>query len=70
MGKESEGAMRLEPLTERESEIVLLMADGHRYESVGNQLGISEMTVRRHTANISKRIHTKRYWVPRDGGAQ
>jgi DNA-binding CsgD family transcriptional regulator len=69
--------MKIEPLTQRETEIVRLMAEGHRYESVANQLGISEQTVRRHTANISKRIHTnsavetvawyyKRCWVPRD----
>lgn len=68
--------MKLGPLTERESEIVLLLADGHRGTSAAQQLGISYETIRRHINNIMNKLGTnsandviswyyKKYWMPK-----
>jgi DNA-binding NarL/FixJ family response regulator len=37
-----------EPLTAREDEVVDLLCDGHNNESIANQLGISEETIKVH----------------------
>jgi NarL family two-component system response regulator LiaR len=68
--------MTLGPLTKRESEVVLLIADGHRQESISNQLGISIETVKVHVYNICGKLRAnstlevvtwyyKEYWQPK-----
>lgn len=68
--------MKLRPLTPRESEIVLLLADGHRGTSVAQQLNISYETVRRHLTNVYNKLgfnsandliawYYKTYWQPK-----
>jgi LuxR family maltose regulon positive regulatory protein len=42
----------IEPLSNRELEVLCLMADGHKYDEVANLLVISVNTVRHHTRNI------------------
>ena len=43
--------------TERESEILKLIAQGHSNEEIGQQLFISERTVRTHVSNILAKLH-------------
>lgn len=68
--------MRLGPLTPRETEIALLIADGHRGESVANQLHVEISTVKRHISNITMKLginsslevaawYYKTYWQPK-----
>lgn len=68
--------MTLGPLTERETTVVLLSADGHRAESVANQLDISIDTVKRHLRNVMLKLHVnstveivswyyKTHWTPK-----
>jgi DNA-binding NarL/FixJ family response regulator len=47
---------RLVELTEREREILRLLADGQRYEEIGKQLFIAPETVRTHVRNAMKRL--------------
>jgi DNA-binding NarL/FixJ family response regulator len=49
--------MRLGPLTKRETEIVLLMAEGHRRESIANQLDVKSYTVTQHMKNILRKLN-------------
>ncbi len=44
-------------LTERQAEVLGLVAAGHTYKEVAAQLGLSERTVRYHMAEIMDRLH-------------
>lgn len=44
-------------LTERETEILLLMVDGLDYRKIAEQLFISPLTVRTHTSRIYEKLH-------------
>jgi DNA-binding NarL/FixJ family response regulator len=44
-------------LTERELEVLRLVASGLTYKEVGNRLALSERTVRYHMAEIMERLH-------------
>jgi DNA-binding NarL/FixJ family response regulator len=47
---------RLE-LTQREADVLLLLADGHTYEAIGRRLEISPETVRTHLQKASERLN-------------
>lgn len=68
---------RIEPLTPRETEIVLLLADGYRHYSAACVLNVSIGTLKRHLSNISAKVcanssveivawYYKTYWVPKE----
>ncbi len=44
-------------LTEQETRLLRLLADGHNYESAGGQLGISVNTVRKHVRSVYQKLH-------------
>lgn len=44
-------------LSDRELQVVRLVAQGHNHVSAGKELGISEFTVRRHKHNAMKRLN-------------
>ena len=46
-----------EPLTERELEIIKLVAQGLANKEIANQLEIAERTVRTHVSNILEKLH-------------
>jgi NarL family two-component system response regulator LiaR len=46
-----------EPLTEREREVLKLVANGLSNQQVADQLAISEVTVRTHVSNILEKLH-------------
>lgn len=50
-------ARSVEPLTEREVEVLRLVAQGQSNREIGNQLTISEGTVRTHVSNILGKLH-------------
>lgn len=47
----------VEPLTEREVEVLRLVAQGQSNREIGEQLVISEATVRTHMSNILSKLH-------------
>jgi DNA-binding NarL/FixJ family response regulator len=49
----------LETLTERETEILQLLAKGFRYKEIGDQLNISIATVRTHIHNIYEKLQVQ-----------
>src|SRR5882724_7100796 len=49
--------MRSEPLTEREAEVLQLLAGGKSNKDIGTQLFISEFTVKGHLRNIFAKLH-------------
>lgn len=48
------------PLSEREREVLLLVARGHTYREIGTQLFIAEKTVENHVRNILGKLHLNR----------
>lgn len=46
-----------EPLTERESEILQLIVDGHTNKEIAHTLFISEKTVKNHVTNLLRKLH-------------
>jgi NarL family two-component system response regulator LiaR len=46
-----------DPLTERELEVLRLVAQGHSNQEIANRLTISEATVRTHVSNILSKLH-------------
>jgi DNA-binding NarL/FixJ family response regulator len=57
MAKASSGA---QPLSEREREVLQLVARGHTYKEIGNRLFIAEKTVENHVRNILGKLHLSR----------
>lgn len=45
------------PLTERETEVLTLLAEGLSYKMVADRLGLSFHTVSTHTKNIYEKLH-------------
>jgi DNA-binding NarL/FixJ family response regulator len=45
------------PLSEREKEVLILLADGLSYKMVADRLGLSFHTVNTHTKNIYEKLH-------------
>lgn len=48
------------PLSEREREVLQLVARGHTYKEIGGQLFIAEKTVENHVRNILGKLHLNR----------
>lgn len=44
-------------LTEQETRLVRLLADGRDYESAGRELGITVNTVRKHVRSVYQKLH-------------
>ncbi|MEP0775789.1 MAG: response regulator transcription factor [Acidobacteriota bacterium] len=44
-------------LSEQETRLVRLLADGHNYESAGRELGITVNTVRKHVRSVYQKLH-------------
>lgn len=44
-------------LTEQETRVVRLLADGHNYESTGRELGITVNTVRKYVRSVYQKLH-------------
>jgi DNA-binding NarL/FixJ family response regulator len=57
MAKQATGA---NPLSEREREVLQLVARGHTYKEIGAQLYIAEKTVENHVRNILGKLHLSR----------
>jgi DNA-binding NarL/FixJ family response regulator len=57
MSKQSTG---VEPLSEREREVLQLVARGHTYKQIGAELFIAEKTVENHVRNILGKLHLNR----------
>jgi DNA-binding NarL/FixJ family response regulator len=48
------------PLTERERQVLQLVARGHTYKEIGTELGISPKTAENHVRNILGKLHLSR----------
>lgn len=57
MVKQSTG---MQPLSEREREVLQLVARGHTYKEIGGNLYIAEKTVENHVRNILGKLHLNR----------
>ena len=57
MAKQSGG---LQPLSDREREVLQYVARGHTYREIGEQLFISQKTVENHVRNILGKLHLNR----------
>jgi DNA-binding NarL/FixJ family response regulator len=57
MSKQSSG---VEPITEREREVLQLVARGHTYKQIGAELFIAEKTVENHVRNILGKLRLSR----------
>ena len=57
MSKQATGA---NPLSEREREVLQLVARGHTYKEIGRELTIAEKTVENHVRNILGKLHLNR----------
>jgi two-component system NarL family response regulator len=55
--KGEKGAEEKECLTERQKEVLMLVATGLTYKEVGTRLSLSEATVRYHMAEIMEKLH-------------
>ncbi len=49
--------LSLDPLTDREVEVLRLLAQGKSNRDIAEQLVITEMTVRTHVSNILSKLH-------------
>ena len=49
-----------DPLTERERQVLQLVARGHTYRELGGELGISPKTAENHVRNILGKLHLSR----------
>jgi LuxR family maltose regulon positive regulatory protein len=56
MKRQGSGSELVEPLSEREIEVLQLIATGYKYQEVAEQLMISLNTVRHHTKNIYSKL--------------
>ena len=56
MNNEFSSLDRPDPLTERETEILRLMAGGYSNEEIANSLGVAEGTVKNHVSNILSKM--------------
>jgi DNA-binding NarL/FixJ family response regulator len=57
LAKQSGGAS---PLTDRERQVLQLVARGHTYAEIGRELGISAKTAENHVRNILGKLHLTR----------
>ena len=57
ISKEATGS---QPLSEREREVLQLVARGHPYKEIGAELFIAEKTVENHVRNILAKLHLNR----------
>jgi NarL family two-component system response regulator LiaR len=53
----SEHQLSNDPLTQRELEVLRLIAQGHENKEIAEQLVVSEATVRTHVSNILSKLH-------------
>jgi DNA-binding NarL/FixJ family response regulator len=56
----SKAAGPMQPLSEREREVLQYVARGHTYREIGEQLYIAEKTVENHVRNILGKLHLNR----------
>ena len=56
----SKSATGANPLSDREREVLQLVARGHTYKQIGEQLFIAEKTVENHVRNILGKLHLTR----------
>lgn len=56
----SKAATGANPLSDREREVLLLVARGHTYREIGAELFIAEKTVENHVRNILGKLHLNR----------
>jgi LuxR family maltose regulon positive regulatory protein len=49
--------MLIDPLTDRERDVLLLMSKGHKYKEIGEILFISQNTVRYHVKAIYRKFN-------------
>jgi LuxR family maltose regulon positive regulatory protein len=54
--RQTPGSELVEPLSEREIDVLQLIAAGYKYQEVADQLVISVNTVRHHTKNIYSKL--------------
>ena len=57
LSKKSSG---VQPLSEREREVLQFVARGHTYKEIGASLFIAEKTVENHVRNILGKLHLNR----------
>jgi len=57
--KISQPASEVDKLTEREREILSLLANGKMYKEIGDQLGIALNTVKNHIQHIYEKLHVQ-----------
>jgi DNA-binding NarL/FixJ family response regulator len=57
ISKEATGS---QPLSDREREVLQLVARGHPYKEIGAELFIAEKTVENHVRNILAKLHLNR----------
>ena len=50
----------VQPLSDREREVLRLVARGHTYRQIGAELFIAEKTVENHVRNILGKLHLSR----------
>ncbi len=58
-GQKSAAAQAIEPLTERELEVLTLAGKGYTNKAIGAQLGISDRTVQGHLARIFNKLQAE-----------
>ncbi len=56
----TKAASGTQPLSEREREVLQLVARGHTYREIGEELYIAEKTVENHVRNILGKLHLNR----------